>query len=491
VKANLTDVAGLYITNLCKTSGKVNPNSALRFPLQLALLISPLCLLLPLNLEKRSFNRGALMQWSIQLGALKPEILQEIEKRIWKAILNIVNQPCDYLAILKDLASTFPSTAIDELEKLPQTVTAWFNIDLQHTSDRSNTFLNSQTQHNASSSQQAESSCPPYPTPLCDPVIDVTQTQTSSLAAPSLAQMNRVTYSINSQENNEEELGNGDEVRDAGVNGDGERGENADNVMGGAEGRKDQGNGADGNSDRMDIDDNNAGEENHAGEKKTGDGVEVNQDNGGGGGEDQEKSQGGNAGENPGKKPGSGEETNEDVVGGAEGTDQGNIADVTSDRMDIDRNDAGEGNHTGEKKTGDGGEFDQDDGENNEVGGSGGEGKGDGDGENGEGSDDEDERDDVGVRGKYGVLLRSSRTRNSQPIQSLKNAYAPSVKVRRKKPLASPVKAPPSSQPRSSQIELYTRPNVFYCETRTNIGESMKVLKVCITPWYPFSIHSA
>jgi hypothetical protein len=130
VKANLAGPAVTYISNLCKPSKNVNPNSALRFPLQIALLISPLCLLLPLNLEKRSFNRGALMQLSISLGARKPEVLQQTEKRIWKAILDIVNQPGDYLAIMKDLASQFPSSYIEELEKKSDSATGWFNIDI-------------------------------------------------------------------------------------------------------------------------------------------------------------------------------------------------------------------------------------------------------------------------------------------------------------------------------------------------------------------------
>jgi hypothetical protein len=97
VKSNLTESAGTYITKLCKTQGNGNPNAGLRFPLQLALLISPLCLLIPVNLDKRSFNRSALMQWSNHLRSRKPDVLQLIERKLWKAILSIVNQPGDYL----------------------------------------------------------------------------------------------------------------------------------------------------------------------------------------------------------------------------------------------------------------------------------------------------------------------------------------------------------------------------------------------------------
>lgn len=71
------------------------------------------------------------MQWSIRLGALKPAVFRQTEKTIWKAVLDIVNRPGDYMAILKRLASAFPSAYIRELEGRLETVPGWFNIDLQ------------------------------------------------------------------------------------------------------------------------------------------------------------------------------------------------------------------------------------------------------------------------------------------------------------------------------------------------------------------------
>jgi hypothetical protein len=214
LKANLTDAAETYISGLCKTSGKANPNSALRFPLQLALLISPLCLLLPQSLEKKSFNRSSLMQWSIHLGADKPEVLQQTEKRIWKAILEIVNRPGDYLAILKDLASAFSLTYTQELQKQAETMTGWFNIDLRQSevpaSARSNTVRNSlegNTEGQASSSGQSESSRSPIsPSPrlLEDPNIYVTQPETSAFSPPSLASQSNEASVRNEADSNEE-----------------------------------------------------------------------------------------------------------------------------------------------------------------------------------------------------------------------------------------------------------------------------------------------
>jgi hypothetical protein len=68
------------------------------------------------------------MQWSISLGANKPEVLQKAERTIWKAILNIVNQPGDYLSIMKDLSLEFNSSYLLELENDPETMAGWFII---------------------------------------------------------------------------------------------------------------------------------------------------------------------------------------------------------------------------------------------------------------------------------------------------------------------------------------------------------------------------
>lgn len=235
LKANLNNVAGAHISDLCRTSGKVNPNSALRFPLQLALLISPLCLLLPLNLEKRSFNRGALIQWSIYLGAHKPDVLQQTEKRIWKAILDIVNQPSDYVAILKVLASTFPPTYIEELRNQSENVTGWFNIQSEvHSSAGSNAVQNSQecnTDDQASSSQQSESSrsqVTPISPPLDSAITHASQSKTFSLSASPLESQTNDAPDINEEANDNEEANRDVEMidRDDRVDGDGGNGKN-------------------------------------------------------------------------------------------------------------------------------------------------------------------------------------------------------------------------------------------------------------------------
>jgi hypothetical protein len=204
LKSNLTDSAWCYITKLCKTQVNVNPNSALRFPLQLALLISPLCLLLPVNLDKKVFNRGALMQWSNHLRSRKPDVLQVIEKKLWKGILNIVNQPGDYLAILKTLASEFPPTYIDELRRESESMNDCYTFDIPSNGTLSSQDWNADKQ--ASSSLQSASlpstcSLPSLLSPISHPEISAvslpSQTETSVVSLPSLtSQSNETTGNI-------------------------------------------------------------------------------------------------------------------------------------------------------------------------------------------------------------------------------------------------------------------------------------------------------
>ena len=68
------------------------------------------------------------MQWSNHLRSRKPDVLQLIEKRLWKAILNIVNEPGNYLAILKTFASEFPSTYVEELRTEFDAMSDFFTI---------------------------------------------------------------------------------------------------------------------------------------------------------------------------------------------------------------------------------------------------------------------------------------------------------------------------------------------------------------------------
>jgi hypothetical protein len=65
----------------------------LRAPLQLALLISPIYLLFPLPLYKRSFNRQLMLSIGEALGNRKPALIVEVEKAIWRVVFALVEGP--------------------------------------------------------------------------------------------------------------------------------------------------------------------------------------------------------------------------------------------------------------------------------------------------------------------------------------------------------------------------------------------------------------
>lgn len=164
------------------------------------------------------------------LGAHKPDVLQQTEKRIWKAILDIVNQPSDYVAILKVLASTFPPTYIEELQNQSENVTGWFNIQSEvHSSAGSNAVQNSQernTDDQASSSQQSESSrsqVTPISPPLDNAITHPSQSKTFSLSASPLESQTNDAPDINEEANDNEEANRDVEMtdRDDRVDGDG------------------------------------------------------------------------------------------------------------------------------------------------------------------------------------------------------------------------------------------------------------------------------
>ena len=75
-------------------------------------------------------RRATLLQLSICFCVLK-QILQQTVKMIWKAVLDIINRPGEYLTIMKGLASAFSLVRIQELDTYPEIMSGWFNIDLE------------------------------------------------------------------------------------------------------------------------------------------------------------------------------------------------------------------------------------------------------------------------------------------------------------------------------------------------------------------------
>ena len=68
------------ITAISEKTGTGESLSALRAPLQLALFISPICLLFPFQIIKKSFNRQLVITTAIKLGNEKPKLILDIEK---------------------------------------------------------------------------------------------------------------------------------------------------------------------------------------------------------------------------------------------------------------------------------------------------------------------------------------------------------------------------------------------------------------------------
>lgn len=126
VHSKLTGEAPAYIVKLCSSETSGN---ALRFVLHLALLVSPLCLCLPIGIHKKAFSRKCLMQLSSVLGPNKPDILRRVEKLLWTVIFDIVERPQDVAAILKKVGDSLSWNDISALSDQVDQLTAWFDIE--------------------------------------------------------------------------------------------------------------------------------------------------------------------------------------------------------------------------------------------------------------------------------------------------------------------------------------------------------------------------
>lgn len=122
------DLRDLYILtrNIAETlSGSTNGLPYLRAPLQLALLISPLYLLIPSQLHKKSYSRQVLLATSEHLGNKKPAALLSVEKAIWKVVFALADGQHNPIPLLKSLAEDLPW---GEVTKVSQDERRWFAI---------------------------------------------------------------------------------------------------------------------------------------------------------------------------------------------------------------------------------------------------------------------------------------------------------------------------------------------------------------------------
>ncbi|KAJ3517708.1 hypothetical protein NLJ89_g345 [Agrocybe chaxingu] len=89
-------------------SARAKQGSVLRLPLHLALLISPLYLLVPVQLLKNPFGREAVMQLSVCLGNMKGPLLRLVEDEIMVTEARLAELDVDPLEELRSLFSRIP-----------------------------------------------------------------------------------------------------------------------------------------------------------------------------------------------------------------------------------------------------------------------------------------------------------------------------------------------------------------------------------------------
>jgi hypothetical protein len=97
----------------------------MRAPLHLALLVSPIYLLLPSQHHKRSFNRETMVRLSTCLGNSKPQVVLDVEMAIWKSLFSLASGGIDPFDLLQKLSVELPWESI---EAAPPEVSHWFNL---------------------------------------------------------------------------------------------------------------------------------------------------------------------------------------------------------------------------------------------------------------------------------------------------------------------------------------------------------------------------
>ena len=112
------DLRNLYFltTNIAeKLSNSKDGLPYLRAPLQLSLLISPLYLLIPSQLHKKSYNRQLMLSTSEFLGNQKPDTLVAVENAIWRVVFALADGRLHPTQLLKRLSDDLPWGRIAKL----------------------------------------------------------------------------------------------------------------------------------------------------------------------------------------------------------------------------------------------------------------------------------------------------------------------------------------------------------------------------------------
>ena len=88
-------------------------NVASRSPFQLAVMISPLYLLVTRRLSTKSFHRRTVIDLAARLGPHKPPRVLAVESAIWDAIFRLAEGRVSVHTVLRDLAKSLPWSDID------------------------------------------------------------------------------------------------------------------------------------------------------------------------------------------------------------------------------------------------------------------------------------------------------------------------------------------------------------------------------------------
>lgn len=94
----------------------------LRATLQLALLISPLYLLLPIQLHKKTYHRQSLLAISELLGNRKPASIVAAEMAIWKTLFTLADGLVEPVHLLRELSMELGQMRASREDQV------WFNL---------------------------------------------------------------------------------------------------------------------------------------------------------------------------------------------------------------------------------------------------------------------------------------------------------------------------------------------------------------------------
>lgn len=103
----------------------------MRALLHLALLVSPIYLLLPSQHCKRSYNRDTMLRISTCLGNSKPRVVFDVEMAIWKTLFSLASGGRGPFDLLQKLSAELPW---DRIQAAPPEVSHWFNLRKFHPS---------------------------------------------------------------------------------------------------------------------------------------------------------------------------------------------------------------------------------------------------------------------------------------------------------------------------------------------------------------------